>query len=96
MSTGSHSKKEYFAVFIVLTVLTAIEVGLKYMSLGRGVLVAGLIMLALAKAVCVALFYMHLKTETRSLKMVIAIPMAFPALYAVVLILESIARSLST
>ena len=39
---------------------------------------------------------MHLKSETRSLKMVIAIPMMFPALYAVVLIVESIARSAFT
>jgi caa(3)-type oxidase subunit IV len=93
---GGHSKKEYVVVFFVLTILTAIEVAIKYMHLGRSMMIAGLIALALAKAVCVAMFYMHLKSETRSLKLVIGVPMLFPALYAVVLIVESIARSAFT
>jgi hypothetical protein len=42
------------------------------------------------------MFYMHLKSETRSLKLVVGIPLVFPALYAVVLIIESIARSAFT
>ncbi len=91
-----HSKKEYFVIFVVLTVLTAIEVGINYVGLSRGMKIAGLISLALAKAVLVAMFYMHLKSETKSLKLVIGIPMLFPALYAVVLIVESIARSAFT
>ena len=93
---GGHSKKEYIVIFVVLTVLTGIEVAMKYMPIGRSILIGGLIALALAKATCVALFYMHLKSETRSLKMVVGLPMLFPALYAVVLIIESIARSAFT
>jgi caa(3)-type oxidase subunit IV len=93
---SAHSKKEYIVVFFVLTVLTAIEVGIKYMGLPRGLMITGLVGLALSKAVCVALFYMHLKTETRSLKLVIGVPMLFPFLYAVVLVAESIARSAFT
>ncbi len=96
MASGGHSKKEYIVVFFVLTILTAIEVGIKYMHLGRSMMIAGLIALALAKAVCVAMFYMHLKTETRSLKLVIGVPLVFPFLYAVVLMAESIARSAYT
>ena len=94
--SGGHSKKEYIVIFFVLTVLTAIEVALKYIPISRSVLIGGLIALALAKATCVAMFYMHLKSETRSLKLVVGIPMLFPALYAVVLIIESIARSAFT
>jgi caa(3)-type oxidase subunit IV len=93
---GGHSKKEYVVIFVVLTVLTGIEVGMKYAPMARGLLIGGLITLALAKATCVALFYMHLKSETRSLKLVVGLPMLFPALYAVVLIIESIARSAFT
>jgi caa(3)-type oxidase subunit IV len=93
---AGHSKKEYIVIFFVLTVLTAIEVGLKYMPIARSMMIGGLIALALAKATCVAMFYMHLKSETRSLKLVVGIPMLFPALYAVVLIIESIARSAFT
>ena len=93
---AGHSKKEYVVIFLVLTVLTAIEVGLKYVPIARNVMIGGLIALALAKATCVAMFFMHLKSETRSLKLVVGIPMLFPALYAVVLIIESIARSAFT
>ena len=95
MSKG-HSKKEYVVMFIVLTVLTGLEVGVKYLGLPRGVMIGALISLALGKATLVALFFMHLKSETRTLKMVVGLPMCFPALYAVVLIIESIARSAFT
>ena len=93
---GGHSKKEYIVIFVVLTVLTGIEVGMKYMAISRGILIGGLIALALAKATCVALFYMHLKSETRSLKTIIAVPLAFPFIYALVLIAEAAARGIYT
>lgn len=51
-------------------------------------------MVLLVMAVCVALFYMHLKHETRFLKITVAIPLAMPALYAVVLIAEAMWRML--
>jgi caa(3)-type oxidase subunit IV len=93
---AAHSKKEYLVVFVVLTVLTGLELSIKYLSISRTAMITGLVGLALSKAICVAMFYMHLKSETRSLKLVIAIPMLFPTLYAVVLIVESIARSVFT
>jgi hypothetical protein len=37
----------------------------------------------------VALYYMHLKHETKVLKMTVAIPMAAPTIYAIVLISEA-------
>jgi hypothetical protein len=37
--SGGHSKKEYIVIFFVLTVLTAIEVGLKYIPVARNVLI---------------------------------------------------------
>jgi len=42
----------------------------------------------------VGLYYMHLKYETRVLKLTIAIPLATPAFYALVLIAESAWRHL--
>jgi caa(3)-type oxidase subunit IV len=93
---GGHSKKEYFVVFVVLTVLTAIEVAIKYLSISRAAMVTGLVGLAISKAICVAMFYMHLKSETRSLKLVVAVPMAFPLIYACVLIAEAMYRGALT
>jgi cytochrome c oxidase subunit IV len=92
MSEGGHSKKEYIIIMFVLAILTVVEVLIAKQFTGT-TKNAGLVILALAKALLVALFYMHLKSETRSLKLVIAIPLLFPALYAAVLMAESVARS---
>jgi|WetSurMetagenome_2_1015567.scaffolds.fasta_scaffold773330_1 caa(3)-type oxidase subunit IV len=62
-STKHRSRPNYLGVFVVLTVLTAIEVGVTYLPLPR---VPILIPLALIKASLVALFYMHLKFDKRS------------------------------
>ena len=92
---AEHSKKPYYVMFAVLTVLTLIEVGVAKLDV-QGPKVALLVLLAVTKATLVALYYMHLKSEMRALKLVIVIPMLFPALYAVVLIIESMARSAFT
>ncbi len=85
-------KKEYFAVFVILAVLTIIELfipGLKNVStFMKGTALTGL---AVAKAFVVAWFYMHLKEETAWLKFIAAIPIS-AAVYALVLILESMYR----
>jgi cytochrome c oxidase subunit 4 len=91
----AHSKKEYIVIFVLLGVLTLIEVAIAKTTTGSTKLV-GLVGLALSKAGLVAMYYMHLKSETRSLKTIIAVPLAFPFLYAVVLIIESMARSAFT
>jgi caa(3)-type oxidase subunit IV len=87
----SHSRKQYWIIFVVLFVLTVAEVGLATpsMNVPRGPMVVGLIGLALTKACLVGLFFMHLKTEMRALKLTVALPFAFPALYAFVLIAEA-------
>jgi len=84
------NRKLYWQIFVVLTVLTALEVGLVYMpGIGKVPMGIGLCMLAVTKATIVGLFYMHLSHETRALKLTVAIPMAFPAFYAFVLIAEA-------
>ncbi len=93
--SGAHSKKEYYVIFVLLTVLTGIEVWIAKGTVGNTKII-GLIGLAVSKAALVAIFFMHLKSETRSLKTIVAVPLAFPFLYAVVLIAESIARSAFT
>ena len=81
---------------IPIAVLTVLEVGLAYLDkqLGKTALVTGLVGLALAKATCVALYYMHLKHETKYMRYTVGFPMVFPALYAFILIAEGIYRAL--
>ena len=84
------NRKEYWIIFAALAVLTGLEVGVVYIpGIAKGLLVSALVLLALTKAALVALFYMHLKHETRVLKLTVAIPLATPAVYATVLILEA-------
>ncbi len=86
----THSRKEYIVVFAALALLTAVEVGVVYMpGIGKGPMILALIGLAVTKASLVGLFYMHLKNETRILKLTVAIPLMTPAVYAVVLIAEA-------
>ena len=87
------NKKRYLVIFFVLTALTAIEVLVaKVLNGQRGVMIALLIALAVTKAGFVAMFFMHLSTERRGLKMAVGLPMLFPPLAATVLIIEAIAR----
>lgn len=85
------NRKEYWVIFAALLVLTLLEVGIAQPELGisKTLMRLGLVGMALAKAALVALFYMHLKHETRVLRLTVAIPLATPALYAVVLISEA-------
>jgi cytochrome c oxidase subunit 4 len=86
----------YMRVFVVLIVLTVLEVGVAHPSLGiaKNLLVTGLVALALGKAAIVALYYMHLKGETKFMKWTVVFPVAFPALYAFILIAEGMYRAL--
>ena len=58
-------------------------------SVAKVAMSLALVGLALTKAAIVALFYMHLKHETRVLKFTVAIPLAAPTIYALVLISEA-------
>jgi caa(3)-type oxidase subunit IV len=94
---GHHKpdRRQYVVIWAWLGGLTVLEVGVAYMQsvLGKVALVTALVGLALAKAGCVALFYMHLKHETKVMRWTVAFPLLFPALYAFILIAEGIYRS---
>jgi len=92
--SDSH-RREYWIIFAWLFVLTALEVGVVYVpGISKAMLVTALIGLAVVKAALVGWFYMHLKGETNSLRLTVAIPMAIPAFYAAVLVAEAAWRFL--
>jgi caa(3)-type oxidase subunit IV len=93
VSHGS-PRRRYFQVFALLTALTVLEIGVVYVpGIGRGLLVATLILLALAKAGLVLVHFMHLSAETRGLKLTVLVPFLLPAAFAAVLIAEAAWRS---
>jgi len=88
---GHVDRKTYWIVFGTLAILTVLEilVALPSMGVARTPKVLALILMALSKASLVGLFFMHLKHEMRALKLTVALPFLFPALYAVILIGEA-------
>jgi caa(3)-type oxidase subunit IV len=88
------NRKEYWTIFVVLFVLTILEVGVVYAGVPRTPLFLALTGVAIVKASCVGLFFMHLKYETKILRRTVAIPMSIPAFYALILIAEGAWRRL--
>jgi caa(3)-type oxidase subunit IV len=87
------SRRRYLDVFVVLVLLTAGELGLVYVpGIAHGALIFGLVLLAVAKAALVLLFFMHLAGETRTLKLTVLLPFLLPAGYALVLVGDALWR----
>jgi caa(3)-type oxidase subunit IV len=78
----AHEQRRYLQVFAWLAVLTAVEIGVIYLPLSKLVIGFMLVILAGTKASLVALYYMHLSVEKRTL-MYIALT---PAVLCVLLI----------
>jgi caa(3)-type oxidase subunit IV len=89
----SASRKGYLQVFLALVALTAAELGLVYVpGIGRTALIAGLVLLAVAKAGLVLFFFMHLAGERRALKLTVLLPFLLPAAFALVLMGDAVWR----
>src|SRR5580658_9499714 len=88
----SHRPK-YLKVFGALIALTGLELAVVYMGLPKTTVIILLIGLALAKAGAVAMWFMHLAEERRTLRLMVGLPLLFPPLYACVLIAEAFFRS---
>lgn len=92
---GVSRARQYLIIFFVLFLLTVIEVGVAYVQGHRAQVVVVLFALAVVKAACVALFFMHLKWETRILRATVVVPLALPVLYALILVSEAAWRRLA-
>jgi caa(3)-type oxidase subunit IV len=74
MASTAHAHPNYIKIFIILSVLTAVEIGVTFLGLPRTLLVTLLVGLAVWKAALVALHFMHLKIEKKTLTIVAVIP----------------------
>lgn len=74
-TTSPHKQPNYIGVFWWLLALTILEVGVIFLPLARlliGILLVGM---AMSKAALVAMYYMHLKFERRTLGLIAIIPL---------------------
>jgi caa(3)-type oxidase subunit IV len=74
MSSTAHSQNNYIKIFVILSVLTAVEVGITFLGLPKMLLVSLLVIFAVWKAALVALHFMHLKFEKKTLTIVALAP----------------------
>ena len=72
---SEHPTPNYLGIMIYLGILTAIEVTLALVPLNWTVVVTGMIVLMLVKAVLIALFFMHLRFERITLFFVCSTPL---------------------
>lgn len=82
----AHNHPNYVLVWFALAVMTAVEVGITFLSWPKTIVVLVLIALAVWKALLVALYFMHLRFESRPLRIlaVAPIPLAFILVIAVI------------
>jgi cytochrome c oxidase subunit 4 len=69
-----HPEPNYMAVFVYLTVLTVLELVVYYLHMPKMVMISLLVALAWAKAVLVAMYFMHLAMEKRTLAVIALTP----------------------
>ena len=74
MTTTTHDEPNYMGVFWWLLALTLLELGVIYVPIHRMGILALLVVLAVSKAVLVALYFMHLKFERVTLGLIALSP----------------------
>jgi len=74
MTDTTHKEPNYMGVFWWLLGLTIVEVLVIYLHISKMAIVAMLVTLAVTKAALVAMYFMHLKFERRTLAWVALSP----------------------
>ncbi len=85
----THKSPNYMAIFVWLFALTVIEIGVIYTPFQRLVIAILLISLAVSKASLVAMYFMHLRFERRTLGLIAVTPLLMGALLVFLLIPDS-------
>jgi cytochrome c oxidase subunit 4 len=94
-SPSARSSLQYLVAFAVLCGLTLVELGvLRSLGIPRRAAVVALVGIAVAKAALIALFYMHLRYETRILRLTVLGPLVAPGIYGLLLMADTAWRFL--
>jgi caa(3)-type oxidase subunit IV len=91
MATAAHRHPNYMAIFWYLAILTVIEIGVIYLPMGKFTIGVLLCALALGKAALVAMYFMHLRFETRTLGMIAIVPLLIATLLIFLLLPDGFA-----
>jgi cytochrome c oxidase subunit 4 len=83
---GEHKHPNYMAIFWLLAVLTVVELVVVFLPFGKMVNGTLLCALAVGKAAVVAMYFMHLKFEARTLGLIAITPLAIATLLVFVIL----------
>ncbi len=89
LSTHTHKRPNYLLVFFGLLALTVFEVAITYLGVPDAILTAGLLAFMLFKVILVALFYMHLRVDSKWFTYIFLIPLPFVLLILAALYFEA-------
>jgi cytochrome c oxidase subunit 4 len=89
-ATG-HKHPNYMTIFWWLAVLTVIELGVIFLPLAKFTIGVLLVALALGKSALVAMYFMHLRFETRTLGLIAVTPLAIATLLVFLLLPDGFA-----
>jgi cytochrome c oxidase subunit 4 len=85
-----HGQPRYMLIWLILFLLTVAEVLVAFVShLPKTVLIVALVLMAIWKAVLVALYYMHLKFEPKRLWVVALSPLPLALILVVTVLFEA-------
>jgi cytochrome c oxidase subunit 4 len=93
---AEHKHPNYMAIFWYLAILTAVELGVIFLPIGKVVIAVMLCVLAVWKATLVAMYFMHLKLETRTLGLIAITPLLIATLLVFVLLPDGFAVAKKT
>ena len=91
MAETGHKHPNYMAIFWYLAILTVVELAVIYMPLAKFTIGVLLCALALGKAVLVAMYFMHLRFESKTLGWIAVTPLAIATLLIFVLLPDGFA-----
>ncbi len=73
-AAAEHVEPNYVFIWIYLGILTVLELMVAYAPIPKAAMVGALIGLAWVKAVLVAMYFMHLRFERRTLALIACVP----------------------
>jgi cytochrome c oxidase subunit 4 len=85
---STHARPNYIGIFILLAVLTGLELGVAFIGLSPKMVLIILVVMAIWKALLVALYFMHLKFETNRLRILAIAPLPLAVIMIAAVITE--------
>jgi len=87
----AHKRPNYILIWVYLAVLTGAEVGVAFVShMPKLYLMLALLILAVVKALLVALYFMHLKFEKWTMRILAIAPLPLAAIFILAALTEKI------